>query len=117
MPFNFCKSAAAAVFKLTFSLFALFLAFSLGYHLAKSLETNRLAGAIVSLASFTMSVANFTKLRVNGKNFFVHNAFDISQFSTTGIFTAILFGTIGVAIYVACYKARIIIHLSTSLPH
>ncbi|WP_253727304.1 PTS transporter subunit EIIC, partial [Lactobacillus acetotolerans] len=105
------------VWRGTFSLFALFLAFSLGYHLAKSLETNRLAGAIVSLASFTMSVANFTKLRVNGKNFFVHNAFDISQFSTTGIFTAILFGTIGVAIYVACYKARIIIHLSTSLPH
>ncbi len=59
------------VWRGTFSLFALFLAFSLGYHLAKSLETNRLAGAIVSLASFTMSVANFTKLRVNGKNFFL----------------------------------------------
>lgn len=94
-----------------------FLAIALGYQLAKTFEANRLAGSIVSLASFTMSVASFMKLKLNGDNLVVHNAFDITQFSTMGIFTAILFGSLGMLIYVICYKARITLKLSTNMPH
>ncbi|RVU74026.1 PTS sugar transporter subunit IIC [Lactobacillus xujianguonis] len=105
------------VWRGTFSLFALFLAAALGYQLAKTFEANRLAGAIIALASFMMSVANFVQLSSDGKTMTVQHAFDISQFSTTGIFTAILFGSVGFAIYVLCYKARLIIPLKANLPH
>lgn len=105
------------VWRGTFSLFALFLAAALGYQLAKTFEANRLAGAIVSLASFMMSVASFVKLKVGGNDLIAKNAFDISQFSTTGIFTAILFGSLGFAIYVVCYRGRIILHINANLPH
>ena len=101
----------------TFSLFALFLALALGYQLSKTFEVNRLAGSIVSLASFMMSVANYMKLKMNGDNVIVKNAFDISQFSSTGIFTAILFCSIGVGIYVLCVKARISLHMMANMPH
>ncbi|RMC24913.1 MULTISPECIES: PTS sugar transporter subunit IIC [unclassified Lactobacillus] len=104
------------VWRGTFALFALFLAMSLGYHLAKSLEVDPIAGAIVSLSSFAMSIANLTKLSVNGKVIPVHQAFNISQFSTTGIFTAILFGSLGVAIFAGCFKARLTLHISATLP-
>lgn len=104
------------VWRGTFALFALFLATSLGYHLAKSLEVDPIAGAIVSLSSFAMSIANLTQLSVNGKVIPVHQAFNISQFSTTGIFTAILFGSLGVAIFAGCFKARLTLHISTTLP-
>lgn len=105
------------VWRGTFALFALFLSMSLGYHLAKSMEVDSIAGAIVSLSSFAMSIANLTKLKINGKNVSVHHAFDISQFSTTGIFTAILFGTIGVSVFALCLKARIKFNLSATLPY
>lgn len=105
------------VWRGTFALFALFLSMSLGYHLAKSMEVDPIAGSIVSLSSFAMSIANLTKLRINGKNVSIHHAFDISQFSTTGIFTAILFGTIGVSVFALCLKARIKFNLSATLPY
>ena len=105
------------VWRGTFALFALFLAMSLGYHLAKSMEVDPIAGAIVSLSSLAMSIANFTKLKVNGKLVPIHKVFNISQFSTTGIFTAIVFGTIGVAIFAICFRARIRLHLSANLPY
>ncbi len=89
------------VWRGTFSLFALFLALALGYQLSKTFEVNRLAGSIVSLASFMMSVANYMKLKMNGDNVIVKNAFDISQFSSTGIFTAILFFQLGLGFM--CY--------------
>lgn len=110
-------SISDIVWRGTFSLYALFLAIALGYQLAKTFEVNRLAGAIVSLASFTMSVASFMKLKLNGDDLVVHNAFDINQFSTMGIFTAILFGTLGMMVYILCYKARITLRLATNLPH
>ncbi|TSO26652.1 PTS transporter subunit EIIC [Lactobacillus sp. LL6] len=110
-------SISNVVWRGTFSLYALFLAIALGYQLAKTFEANRLAGSIVSLASFTMSVASFMKLKLNGDNLVVHNAFDITQFSTMGIFTAILFGSLGMLIYVVCYKARITLKISTNMPH
>lgn len=105
------------VWRGTFALFAMFLAMSLGFHLAKSIEVDPIAGAIVSLSSLAMSIANLTKLSVNGKVVSIHQAFNISQFSTTGIFTAILFGTIGVSIFALCCKARLTLHLLTTLPY
>ncbi|MDF7669352.1 PTS transporter subunit EIIC [Lactobacillus sp. ESL0703] len=105
------------VWRGTFALFALFLALSLGYHFAKSLEVDPLAGALVALSSLAMSIANLTKVQVAGHEVVMSHVFNIQQFSTTGIFTAILFGTIGVLIYAFCVKARIMIHLSTNLPY
>lgn len=100
-----------------FSLFAFFFALALGYQLAKAFEGNRLAAAIVSLSSFALSIASFAKIKFHGDSILIRDAFDISQFSTTGLFTAILFGSAGFFIYWACYKARIMIHLSANLPH
>lgn len=104
------------VWRGSFSLFALFLVVALGYQLAKTYETNHLASAIVALASFMMSVANFSKIRIGHKLVTINNAFDISQFSSTGIFTAIVFGSLGFAIYYLCLRARLVIHFRTSLP-
>lgn len=110
-------SISNLVWRGTFSLFAFFLAFALGYQLAKGFEGNRLAASIVSLSSFALSIANVAKIRFHGDSVTLHNAFDISQFSTTGLFTAILFGSLGFAIYYVCYKARIILHVTSNLPH
>lgn len=110
-------SISNLVWRGTFSLFAFFFALALGYQLAKAFEGNRLAAAIVSLSSFALSIANVAKIKFHGDNIAVQNAFDISQFSTTGLFTAILFGSIGFAIYLACYKGRIMLHIHANLPH
>lgn len=110
-------SISDLVWRGTFSLYACFFALALGYQLAKNFEGNRLAAAIASLSSFSLSIANYAKIRFHGESVVVKNAFDISQFSTTGLFTAILFGSIGFLIYYACYKARFMLHLSTNMPH
>lgn len=110
-------SISDLVWRGTFSLYACFFALALGYQLTKNFEGNRLAAAIVSLSSFSLSIANYAKIRFHGESVVVKNAFDISQFSTTGLFTAILFGSIGFLIYYACYKARFMLHLSTNMPH
>lgn len=110
-------SISNLVWRGTFSLFAFFFALALGYQLAKSFEGNRLAAALVSLSSFALSIASVAKIKFHGDSVTIKNAFDISQFSTTGLFTAILFGSIGFAIYLACYKARIMLHLSANMPH
>lgn len=110
-------SISDLVWRGTFSLYACFFALALGYQLSKNFEGNRLAAAIVSLSSFSLSIANYAKIRFHGESVVVKNAFDISQFSTTGLFTAILFGSIGFLIYYACYKARFMLHLSTNMPH
>ena len=110
-------SISDLVWRGTFSLYACFFALALGYQLAKNFEGNRLAAAIVSLSSFSLSIANYAEIRLHGESVVVKNAFDISQFSTAGLFTAILFGSIGFLIYYACYKARFMLHLSTNMPH
>lgn len=110
-------SISDLVWRGTFSLYACFFVLALGYQLAKNFEGNRLAAAIVSLSSFSLSIANYAKIRFHGESVVVKNAFDMSQFSTTGLFTAILFGSIGFLIYYACYKARFMLHLSTNMPH
>ncbi len=110
-------SISNLVWRGTFSLYAFFFALALGYQLAKAFEGNRLAAAIVSLSSFALSIANVAQIKFHGDNIAVKNAFDISQFSTTGLFTAILFGSIGFAIYLACYKGRIMIQMKANLPH
>lgn len=110
-------SISDIVWRGTFSLFALFLAVALGYQLSKTFEANRLAGAIISLTSFMMSVANYSYVSYHHTHIVVHNAFDISQFSTTGVFAAILFGSFGFAIYLLCYKGRIMLHVRANMPH
>ena len=105
------------VWRGTFSLFAFLFALALGYQLAKSFEGNRLAAAIVSVSSFAISIASVATVKFHGDSLTVKNAFDISQFSTTGLFTAIIFGSIGFAIYFACYKARVMIRLTANMPH
>lgn len=110
-------SISNIVWRGSFSLFALFLAVSIGYQLSKTFEANRLAGAIVALGSFMMSIANYAKVKVANKNITLKDTFDISQFSTTGIFSAILFGSIGFAIFVICYKARIKFTINAQMPH
>ncbi|WP_251717424.1 PTS sugar transporter subunit IIC [Lactobacillus agrestimuris] len=105
------------VWRGTYALFALFLAVALGYQLAKTFEINRLMGALVSLASFMMSIANYVKVKIQGNVITAKDAFDISQFSTTGIFTAILFGSLGFLIYFLCYRARLLLHINANLPH
>ena len=102
------------VWRGSFSLFALFLVVALGYQLARTFEADRLASAIVALASFMMSVANYAELKVDSKTLTINKVFDISQFSTTGIFTAILFGSIGFVIYHICFKARIRINVKAA---
>lgn len=104
------------VWRGTFSLFALFLAASLGYQLAATFEADRLAGALISLTSFMMSVANYVRFTAGKRKFVINKAFDISQFSTTGVFTAILFGSLGFAIYLLCYRARLWPPLQTNFP-
>lgn len=110
-------SISDLVWRGSFSLFALFFALAWGYQLAKSYEGNRLAGAIVSLASFALSVANYATINIAGKSKVISEVFDIKQFSTTGLFTAMIFGAIGTSIYLICYRARFSIHLSSTMPH
>lgn len=102
----------------TFALFSIYFALSWGYHLAKTYEVNRLAGSIVSLVSFTMSISNVVKLKVNGDLIDIKNAVDTTQFSTSGLFTAIIFGLLGTAIFIVAYRARLTLKFSTnSMPH
>lgn len=104
------------VWRGSFSLFGLFLAIALGYQLARTFETDRLASSIVTLSSFMMSVASYKELKIADRSIMVRDVFDISQFSTTGIFTAILFGMIGYAIFRLCIKARLVIHVNAAMP-
>lgn len=102
----------------TFALFAIYFSLSWGYHLAKTYEVNRLAGSIISLISFTMSISDMVKLKINGDIIDIKNAVDTSQFSTSGLFTAIIFGLLGTAIFILAYRARLTIKFSTnSMPH
>lgn len=102
----------------TFALFAIYFSLSWGYHLAKTYEVNRLAGSIISLISFTMSISDMVKLKINGDIIDIKNAVDTSQFSTSGLFTAIIFGLLGTAIFILAYRARLTIKFSTNnMPH
>ena len=101
----------------TFALFAVYFAISWGYHLAKTYEVNRFAGSVASLVAFAMSISDSVKLRIDGDVVDIKNAFDIKQFSTMGLFTAIIFGCIGTALFITFYKARIRLKVDSSMPH
>ncbi len=101
----------------TFALFAVYFAISWGYHLAKIYEVNRFAGSVASLVAFSMSISDSVKLRIDGDIVDIKNAFDIKQFSTMGLFTAIIFGCIGTALFITFYKARIRLKVDSSMPH
>ncbi|MEE8856951.1 MAG: PTS transporter subunit EIIC [Lactobacillus sp.] len=99
------------------AMFALFFALAWGYQLARTFEVNRLAGAMTSLSSFMMSIANYAYLTKGETRFRIDDAFNIQQLSTTGMFTAILFGGLGVAIYILCVKGRLVIPIYSQMPH
>ncbi|MBP2057579.1 PTS system cellobiose-specific IIC component [Lactobacillus colini] len=102
----------------TFALFAIYFALSWGYHLAKTYEVNRFTGATIALVSFTMSISDISKLKLGGTLIDVKNIVDTSQFSTMGLFTAIVFGLLGTAIFILTYRARLTLKFSTNnMPH
>ena len=85
----------------TFALFAVYFAISWGYHLGKTFEVNRLVTSTIALVSFVMSITNIVKLKITTEDTVIFkNAVDITQFSTSGLFTAILFGALGSAIFI-----------------
>ncbi len=55
---------------------------------------------MTALCSFMMSIANYSYLMQGNKRIKLDQAFNIKQLSTTGMFTAILFGGLGVALYI-----------------
>lgn len=104
------------VWRGTFSLFAIYFALTWGYELAKAYECQPLAGGVISLAAFATSIANVAVVRQAGKNIIVPNAFATSQLATTGLFTAIIFGGLGVSIYIICVKLRLVFRVATNVP-
>ena len=98
------------------AMFALFFVLSWGYQLAKACEVDPLAGAMTALCSFMMSIANYSYLMQGNKRIKLDQAFNIKQLSTTGMFTAILFGGLGVALYILGVKARLGLHIHTAMP-
>lgn len=119
----------------TFAIFALFFAASWGFHLARAYEVNTLSGCLISVASFIMSIANVAnvklkhplpsssisiladaKIVVSGKTVLIKDVFAIDQLSTTGLVTAMIFGALGVAIYIILVKAHFTIQIRDQIP-
>jgi PTS system cellobiose-specific IIC component len=109
-------SIANIVWQGTFELFALFFAMAWGYQLAKTYHVPALPAATVAVASFAMSIANLAKVKLNGKTVTVKHVFNISQLSTTGLFTAILFGGLGTLIFILAWKGQLQIRFRSQLP-
>lgn len=107
---------ANIVWQGTFELFALFFAFAWGYQLAKTYQVPSLPAATVAVGSFAMSIANLTKIKVHGQAITVKHVFNISQFSTTGLFTAILFGGLGTLVFILAWKGHLQIGFRSQLP-
>lgn len=103
------------IWNATFALFSVYFAFLWGYHLAKAFDVDPIAGAIVSLASFFMSINNSLKYKVAGTIVDLKKIIDINQFSTSGLFTAIIFGFLGTGIFILCCKARLTLKLDTNM--
>lgn len=119
----------------TFAIFALFFAATWGYHLSKAYEVNGITGSLISVASFVMSIANIANVKLDhslpqasqsllssakiilrGKTMYIRDVFAIDQLSTTGLITAIIFGALGVIIYIMMTKARLVINLGGQMP-
>ncbi|GHV99421.1 permease IIC component [Lactobacillus nasalidis] len=98
------------------AMFALFFVLSWGYQLARACEVDPLAGAMTALCSFMMSIANYSYLLQGNKRVKLNQAFNIKQLSTTGMFTAILFGGLGVALYILGVKARLGLRIQSQMP-
>lgn len=100
----------------TFKLFSLYFALAWGYQLASRFGVNRLMGASVSLGSFLMSVANVSHIRVNGEKIRLANFLNLHELSMTGLFTAILFGGLGVAFLIWAQKNRLGLRVGGHMP-
>lgn len=105
------------IYQGTFQLFSLYFALAWGYQLARSFEVNRLAGAITSLGCYLMSIANVVKLNINGDEVSIKNAFNTSQLSSLGLFTSLIFGAVGLSIFILMTKARLTLRFSSYMPH
>lgn len=105
------------IYQGTFKLFSIYFALAWGYQLARSFEVNRLAGAITSLGCYLMSIANVVKLNLNGDEVSIKNAFNTSQLSSLGLFTSLIFGAAGLAIFILMTKARLTLRFSSYMPH
>lgn len=102
----------------TFALFAVYFAISWGYHLGKTFEVNRLVTSTIALVSYAMSITDIVKLKISTEDTVTFkNAVDITQFSTSGLFTAILFGGIGSLIFIFFYKAHFTLKVQSNMPH
>ncbi|KRL63830.1 PTS sugar transporter subunit IIC [Lactobacillus psittaci] len=101
----------------TFKLFSFFFVLAWGYQIAKNFEVNRLAGAIVALGSFCMSIANLVKVKIGNEQVVLHHVFNTSQLSSTGLFTGLIFGGLGAALYVLFYKGHLTLRFSNQIPH
>ena len=100
----------------TFKLFSLYFALAWGYQLASRFGVNRLMGASVSLGGFLMSVANVSHIRVNGEKIRLANFLNLHELSMTGLFTAILFGGLGVAFLIWAQKNRLGLRVGGHMP-
>ncbi|QNQ80819.1 PTS sugar transporter subunit IIC [Lactobacillus sp. PV034] len=102
----------------TFALFAVYFAISWGYHLGRAFEVNRFVTSIVALIAFVMSITNIVKLKISTEDTVsLKHAIDVTQFSTSGLFTAILFGALGAGLFILLYKARITLKVQSNMPH
>lgn len=100
----------------TFKLFSLYFAIAWGYQLASRFGINRLLGASVSLGSFLMSVANVSHIRIHGQQVRLANFLNLRELSMTGLFTAILFGGLGVAVLIWAQENKLGLRTSGHLP-
>ena len=102
----------------TFALFAVYFAISWGSHIGKTFEVNRLVTSTIALVSYAMSITDIVKLKISTEDTVTFkNAVDITQFSTSGLFTAILFGGIGSLIFIFFYKAHFTLKVQSNMPH
>ncbi|MDO4911992.1 MAG: PTS transporter subunit EIIC [Lactobacillus sp.] len=96
----------------TLELFAVYLAISLGYQLAKSYEVNRMAGSLLGMASFALGVSNFEYFAKNIEQVDVTKAFALEQLSTGGVFTAIVCVGIGMTVFVLMSRMQLVLRFS-----
>lgn len=100
----------------TFKLFSLYFAIAWGYELASRFGVNRLMGASLSLGSFLMSVANVSHIRVAGQKVRLANYLNLHELSMTGLFTAILFGGLGVGVFVWAQNNHLGLRVGGQIP-
>lgn len=123
------------VFNGTMAIFAIYFAAMWGYHLASNYKADGLAGAIVSLSAFLMSINNTATISlkgnvpskvakwitdagatVSGKDITMGSLFQASQLSSSSLFTAMIFGGIAVVLYLFFFNRHWTIKMPDTVP-